>query len=193
MTLELAPGSVIDERELIERLGLGRTPMREAVRTLAQRAARRRLPAPRHRSSRRSTSRDLGGLAEVRPAARELAARARRRAPTPADAPSLEQLLASSTRVGGDERSLIDLDQRIHRHVHRCAHNPFLESALERVLRAQPAHLVSRARPRCSASTTRSTSIATCWRRSATATATARGARHARATSRLRARDPRVL
>ena len=29
------------------------------------------------------------------------------------------------------ERALIELDQRIHRHVYRCAHNPFIESTLE--------------------------------------------------------------
>ena len=36
VTLELPPGSPLSERELMERLGLGRTPVREALRTLAQ-------------------------------------------------------------------------------------------------------------------------------------------------------------
>ena len=36
VSLELAPGSIVSERELMERLGLGRTPIREALRTLAQ-------------------------------------------------------------------------------------------------------------------------------------------------------------
>src|SRR6476619_4223029 len=36
VSLELAPGAVVSERELMERLGLGRTPIREALRTLAQ-------------------------------------------------------------------------------------------------------------------------------------------------------------
>ena len=35
VTLELPPGSVLSEPELQERLGLGRTPIREALRTLA--------------------------------------------------------------------------------------------------------------------------------------------------------------
>jgi DNA-binding GntR family transcriptional regulator len=30
-----------------------------------------------------------------------------------------------------NERGLIELDQRIHRHVYRCTHNPFLEATLE--------------------------------------------------------------
>jgi len=36
VTLELPPGAVIDERGLIERLSIGRTPVREALRRLAQ-------------------------------------------------------------------------------------------------------------------------------------------------------------
>ena len=35
VSLDLVPGAVIDERELIERLGIGRTPVREALRRLA--------------------------------------------------------------------------------------------------------------------------------------------------------------
>src|SRR5256714_14608403 len=36
VSLELRPGAVINERELMERLGIGRTPVREALRRLAQ-------------------------------------------------------------------------------------------------------------------------------------------------------------
>ena len=36
VSLELAPGTVIDERKLMERIGIGRTPVREALRRLAQ-------------------------------------------------------------------------------------------------------------------------------------------------------------
>ena len=36
VTLELPPGSLVDERDLMARLGLGRTPVREALRALAQ-------------------------------------------------------------------------------------------------------------------------------------------------------------
>ena len=35
VSLELAPGALIDERELIGRLEIGRTPVREALRRLA--------------------------------------------------------------------------------------------------------------------------------------------------------------
>src|SRR5437773_9918370 len=36
VSLALAPGAVINERELVEELGIGRTPTREALRRLAQ-------------------------------------------------------------------------------------------------------------------------------------------------------------
>ena len=36
VSLELRPGAVINEKELIESLGIGRTPVREALRRLAQ-------------------------------------------------------------------------------------------------------------------------------------------------------------
>ena len=36
VSLELRPGAVVSERELMERLGIGRTPVREALHRLAQ-------------------------------------------------------------------------------------------------------------------------------------------------------------
>ena len=130
VTLELAPGSVIDERDLIERLGLSRMPIRQAIRRLARErlvdvyARRGTLVAP-------VNVRDLGGLAELRRELESFAARMAAERLTPDDRADLEGLLAEIERVGGGERSLIDLDQRIHRRIHEAAHNPFLASALE--------------------------------------------------------------
>ena len=53
-------------------------------------------------------------------------ARARTRIATPSS-----RCCRRSTRPGGDDRRLIDLDQRIHRHIYRCAHSPFLARTLE--------------------------------------------------------------
>jgi GntR family transcriptional regulator, rspAB operon transcriptional repressor len=51
---------------------------------------------------------------------------------SPADREETAALLDELERTAGehDERTLIELDQRIHRHVYRCAHNPFLEATL---------------------------------------------------------------
>ena len=132
VTLELAPGSPVSERELMERLGLGRTPVREALRTLAQERLVEVYPrrgifvSPRRRRRPRAALRGQDHARELRRAPRR---RARERTTTARSpwrsSPSCPRL--ADTR---DERALIELDQRIHRHIYRCAHNPFLESTL---------------------------------------------------------------
>ena len=127
VALELAPGALIDERELIERLGIGRTPVREALRRLAQ----ERLVEVYTRRGMFVTTvdvRDLARLCEVRAVLEPEAARLAAERATDADREELA-LLLSELDAGGSE--LIDLDERIHRAVYRAAHNDLLESTLE--------------------------------------------------------------
>jgi DNA-binding GntR family transcriptional regulator len=131
VTLELPPGSLVSERELMERLGLGRTPVREALRALA----RERLVEVYPRRGMFVSGvdvRDLAGLSEVRITLEPHAARLAAERATDADRAQIDVLLEEVDRIrdGSDERALIDLDQRIHRHLYRCAHNPFLEETL---------------------------------------------------------------
>ena len=51
---------------------------------------------------------------------------------TTADRESIEELLVQLQGRVTDQRDLMQLDQRIHRLVYRCSHNPFLEATLER-------------------------------------------------------------
>jgi DNA-binding GntR family transcriptional regulator len=131
VSLELPPGSILNERELMERLGLGRTPVREALRTLAREQLVEVYP---RRGIFVSTVdvRDLAGLSEVRNALEPVAARLAAERATAEDREGCTALLGELERVaaGESERALIDLDQRIHRHVYRCAHNRFLEQTL---------------------------------------------------------------
>jgi DNA-binding GntR family transcriptional regulator len=131
VSLELRPGAVIDERGLMHRLGIGRTPTREALRRLAQ----ERLVEVYPRRGMFVTSveiRDLGSLAEVRSVLEGHVARLAAERATDADRDALERLLDElGSRTDLDQRELMDLDERIHRQVYRCAHNPFLESTLE--------------------------------------------------------------
>jgi DNA-binding GntR family transcriptional regulator len=127
VSLELAPGTVIDERELIERLGIGRTPVREALRRLAQ----ERLVEVYPRRGMFVTGvdvRELARLSEVRAVLEPEAARLAAERATPADRRELEALLAELD-AGGSE--LMDLDERIHQAVYRAAHNHLLEATLE--------------------------------------------------------------
>lgn len=131
MTLGLPPGSVVDERALMERLGLGRTPVREALRALA----RERLVVVYPRRGMVVAGVDAGALAalsEVRAVLEPTAARLAAERATAEDRAAVDELLDELARVasGHDERALIELDQRIHRHVYRCAHNPYLETTL---------------------------------------------------------------
>ena len=132
VSLELPPGSPISERELMERLGLGRTPVREALRALA----RERLVEVYPRRGMFVSGVDVGdlaGLSEVRAALESHAARLAAERANGDDRAAIAELLAELNGVDGklDERTLIDLDQRIHRHIYRCTHNPFLEATLD--------------------------------------------------------------
>lgn len=131
VSLELPPGSVVNERGLMEQLGLGRTPVREALRTLAREKLVEVYPR-RGIFVSNVNVRDLAGLSEVRTPLEGFAARLAAQRSTAADRAQTELLLEELERVGNehDERTLIGLDQRIHRHVYRCTHNPFLEATL---------------------------------------------------------------
>ena len=131
VTLELPPGSLVSERELMERLRLGRTPVREALRALARERLVEVYPR-RGMFVSRVDVRDLAGLSEVRLTLEPRAARLAAERATAADREALEGLLheLDDVRAESDERALIDLDQRIHRQIYQCTHNAFLEETL---------------------------------------------------------------
>jgi len=131
VTLELPPGAVVREPELTARLGIGRTPVREALRRLAQ----ERLIEVYPRRGMFVTTvdvRDLARLCEVREVLEPEAARLAAERATQADLAELGALLAE-VRAGrrGDARGLIDLDERVHRGIYHACHNPFLVETLE--------------------------------------------------------------
>ncbi len=131
VSLELPPGSAITEPELTARLGIGRTPVREALRRLAL----ERLVEVYPRRGMFVTTvdiRDLARLCEVRVVLEPEAARL---AAERATRPDLEQIGALLEELGErrrrDDRVLIDLDERIHRTIYRCSHNQLLEETLD--------------------------------------------------------------
>jgi DNA-binding GntR family transcriptional regulator len=131
VTLELPPGSPVSERELMEALSLGRTPVREALRALA----RERLVDVYPRRGMFVSPVDVGdlaGLSEVRVNLESHAAGLAAERAATAERTVIAALQAElSGAAAHDERALIDLDQRIHRQVYACTHNPFLEATLE--------------------------------------------------------------
>src|ERR671932_752672 len=131
VSLELRPGAVIDERDLMARLGIGRTPIREGLRRLAQ----ERLVEVYPRRGMFVTSveiRDLASLAEVRSVLESHVARLAAERATEEDRRMLASLLDElEAGIDLDTAELMALDERIHRQVYRSAHNPFLEATLE--------------------------------------------------------------
>jgi DNA-binding GntR family transcriptional regulator len=132
VTLELAPGAVVSEADLMTRLAMGRTPVREALRSLARERLIDVYPR-RGMFVAGVDARDLASLSEARAVLEPAAARLAARRLTESDKAILDQLLAELDALGStpDERDLITLDRRLHRFVYATARNPFLESTLD--------------------------------------------------------------
>jgi DNA-binding GntR family transcriptional regulator len=125
VSLELPPGAVIDERELMQRLGLGRTPVREALRQLAQEQLVEVFPR-RGMFVTGVDVRDLARISEVRAALEPEAARLAAERATDDERDELADL-GGGIRRGAD---LMNLDEQIHRAIYRAAHNDLLEKTL---------------------------------------------------------------
>ena len=135
VTLELPPGQVLVERDLMERLELGRTPVREALRRLSDEglvaiyARRGMVVAPVHAG-------DLEQVSEVR---LELEGLAARQAADRAEQHDLQVAADLIAHLGSQDRSLeprdlIRLDQRVHHCVHHATHNHYLQQTLDEYL-----------------------------------------------------------
>ncbi len=126
VSLELAPGALIDERALVDELGMSRTPVREALMRLAQ----ERLVEVYPRRGMFVTGvdvRELARLSEVRAVLEPEAARLAAVRATDAERAGLSALVDEITAAD----DLMGLDERIHRAVYRAAHNDLLEATLE--------------------------------------------------------------
>jgi DNA-binding GntR family transcriptional regulator len=133
VTLRLPPGAALREDELMRELGIGRTPLREAVKRLSL----ENLVVVHPRRSTVVTAVDAADIvhitevrAELEGQAAELAARrmddaARKRA---------EALLSELEALGRgeDPDTLMRLDRRIHRFTWETSRNPYLIEMLER-------------------------------------------------------------
>jgi DNA-binding GntR family transcriptional regulator len=125
VSLELAPGALIQEPVLMERLGFGRTPVREALRRLAQEQLVEVFPR-RGMFVTNVDVRDLARISEVREALEPEAARLAAERATDAERDGL-LALGDQIERGAD---LMALDERIHRAIYEAAHNDLMEKTL---------------------------------------------------------------
>jgi DNA-binding GntR family transcriptional regulator len=132
VSLDMPPGSVVNEGRLREELKIGRTPIREALQRLARENLVRSIP---HRGTFVTDVNitDLARITEVRVVLESHAARLAAERLSTTDREALAQLLERlEERPSLDQRQLMRLDQQIHREIYRAARNPFLEATLER-------------------------------------------------------------
>ena len=132
VSLDMPPGSVVNETRLREELKIGRTPIREALQRLAGENLVRSIP---HRGTFVTDINitDLARITEVRVVLEGHAARLAAERLSTADRDTFAELLERlEDRPGLDQRQLMRLDQQIHREIYRAARNPFLQSTLER-------------------------------------------------------------
>jgi len=133
VTLHLRPGDVLREDELMGDLGIGRTPLREAVKRLALENLVEVQP-------RRGTfvsaveATDIVGITEVRAELEAYAAELAAVRLDPETRSTAEALLRELEQLsrGDDQDSLIRADERIHRFTWDAARNPYLAETLER-------------------------------------------------------------
>jgi DNA-binding GntR family transcriptional regulator len=134
VSLDMPPGSVVNEARLREELDIGRTPIREALQRLALENLVKSIP---HRGTFVTDVNitDLARITEVRVVLEAHAARLAAERLAGPDRAAVQGLLGVLEAGGAaDQRELMRLDQQIHRQIYRAARNSFLESTLERYL-----------------------------------------------------------
>jgi DNA-binding GntR family transcriptional regulator len=130
--LEIAPGEAVDEIRLAAELGLGRTPVREAIKRLAY----QKLVVVYPRSGSYAAHVDVSdhtSLCDIRERLEGLAAE---RAATEAryeERQELRQLL-DELETDHPPSQLLELDTAAHRAVYRLSHNEYLYDTLTQAL-----------------------------------------------------------
>ncbi|SFW69604.1 GntR family transcriptional regulator [Amycolatopsis australiensis] len=131
--LDIPPGSPINEEELGTTLGMGRTPIREALKRLE--SERLVVAYPRRGTFATDVNiSDLAHISEVRRTLEPMATAAAAERATAADRATLTGLRAQLDAgvPAGDNAELLRTDLALHRAIYRCVHNPFLEDTLIR-------------------------------------------------------------
>ena len=131
---DLKPGQRLVETDLAERLGVSRTPVREALQRLETQGV-----VTRDGRSLRVATLDhdqLGELYEVRGVVEGLAARLAARHAAPEEIAVLQEMVAADRDLLGDATALSLANRRFHRQMHRASHNRYLTQMLESMRRS---------------------------------------------------------
>lgn len=130
ITLELEPGSVLDESELQEELGLGRTPIREALKRLSLENLVSIVPR-RGMFVTDISINDLQRLLEVRLELETLAAKLAAQRGTKKHWRDMGNLIDKQSNVDmTDNDTFIKIDDSFHEIIYDAADNRFLRNSL---------------------------------------------------------------
>jgi DNA-binding GntR family transcriptional regulator len=133
ITLELGPSSVIDEHSLMEELGLGRTPIREALQRLDAEGLVHIVPRRGMFVADISIT-DLQKIFEVRIVLAGFCARVAAQRVTANQIAQMEAVLQDLEQVqSGDYKTLMEIDRRFQRLMYKTAGNDILAESLDRL------------------------------------------------------------
>jgi len=128
--MRLPPGAALDEEALMAELGVGRTPMREAVKRLE--SDRMLTVYPRRGTIIADVNiRDLKAISDARRVLEAFAARRAAELATDEDRVRLKECLQSLADAASESnRASINLDEQIHRTVYAIMRNSYVEATL---------------------------------------------------------------
>jgi DNA-binding GntR family transcriptional regulator len=135
VTLRIAPGEPIDEDAIGVELGIGRTPVREAIKRLALENLVTVFPRRGTFASEINIT-DLADISDVRVQLEGHAAYRAAQRLNKDQRVELDGLLEALDQSQGSDDivALMALDAAVHRFIHRAAGNPYLEETLGRYL-----------------------------------------------------------
>lgn len=129
---ELRPGTALMEGDLMRRLGVGRTPLRDALHRLDHEGLVEILPR-RGTFVTQVTLRDLQQIFEVRSGLEDIVARLAVERCTPDDLAELGRLLERASGNGVSDASDVALDAQFHALLLRVGRNRLLQEMYRRV------------------------------------------------------------
>lgn len=134
LTLDIKPGELLNDDVLARELGIGRTPVREALKRLE--LDRLIVTYPRRGTfATRVEVTDLAYISEIRAQLEPLAAARAARVATPAARSHLEEVLRDVESFDAASATVVEmlrLDARVHQGIYAAAGNPHLEDTLIR-------------------------------------------------------------
>jgi DNA-binding GntR family transcriptional regulator len=132
ISVDLAPGTVLREDELVRWAGVGRTPVREAIQRLVRDGFVTVIPRRGTLVSEINIT-DLAGIYEVRAHLESWAARLAAERAGAQERAIARELIAELEALRSEDgyEPLLTLDRRIHRFAYACARNEFLAETLD--------------------------------------------------------------